>query len=296
MRLHFQERPWDLYFVVGYVLVTSAVLLALQVGNLGAILLVLFAPGYVLVAALFPRNTDLGWIERIALSAGLSIAVTPLLGLLLNFTPFGIRFGPIIATLGTFSVLVGLAAYGRRLRLPVETRLSATLEIAKPAWDEYPLVDKALTVGLAASIVAAAGTLAYIIAVPRPGEAFTEFFILGPGGRAEDYPTRLNVSEDGAVFIGVVNHEFAAAAYTVEIDLVGVVIDNSTGTNTTREVNRTYLSWFNVTLPHEGNWTQPYTFRIDASGVWKVEFLLYRDGDLATTYRNLHLFVRVGGA
>ena len=50
------------------------------------LLLVLFLPGYSLIAALFPRKNDLDGIERIALSFGLSIAVVPLLGLALNYT------------------------------------------------------------------------------------------------------------------------------------------------------------------------------------------------------------------
>ena len=52
---------------------------------------ILFLPGYTLTAALFPRRTDLGSIERVALSFGLSIAVVPLIGLILNYTPWGIR-------------------------------------------------------------------------------------------------------------------------------------------------------------------------------------------------------------
>ena len=44
MRLHFQEKPWDLYGAVGYTIVIAAVLLALNVGSLLAILLVLFVP------------------------------------------------------------------------------------------------------------------------------------------------------------------------------------------------------------------------------------------------------------
>ncbi|MCD6456429.1 MAG: DUF1616 domain-containing protein [Methanophagales archaeon] len=56
--------------------------------------LVLFLPGYSLIAALFPRKDDLDAIEQIALSFGLSIAITPLLGLALNYTPFGIRLTP----------------------------------------------------------------------------------------------------------------------------------------------------------------------------------------------------------
>src|SRR2546427_7088606 len=117
VRLHFQEKPWDLYAAVGYTAVMALVLLALNVGNFLSILLVLFVPGYVLVAALFPKNTEIDWIERIALSFGLSVAVVPLLGLLLNFTPWGIRFAPIIATIAAFTILVGLTAWWRRMRL-----------------------------------------------------------------------------------------------------------------------------------------------------------------------------------
>jgi uncharacterized membrane protein len=58
--------------------------------------LMLFLPGYALIATLFPRKGDLDGIERIALSFGLSIAITPLLGLGLNYTPFGIRLTPIL--------------------------------------------------------------------------------------------------------------------------------------------------------------------------------------------------------
>src|SRR2546425_10189140 len=118
----------------------ATVLLALNVGNILAILLVLFVPGYVLVAALFPKNMEIDWIERIALSFGLSIAVVPLLGLLLNFTPLGIRFAPIVATIALFTAGIGLAAYQRRMRVPPDKRIAATLDLAIPAWQEYSLL------------------------------------------------------------------------------------------------------------------------------------------------------------
>jgi uncharacterized membrane protein len=52
---------------------------------------ILFFPGYMLICALFPREKDLDITGRLALSMGLSIAVTSLIGLALNYTPFGIR-------------------------------------------------------------------------------------------------------------------------------------------------------------------------------------------------------------
>src|SRR5438309_3125761 len=157
MRLHFREKPLDLCGAVGYTVVMAVVLLALNVGNLLAIFLVLFVPGYVLVAALFPgsltpEKTEIDWIERIALSFGLSIAVVPFLGLLLNFTPWGIRFAPIVITIAAFTILVGLAAWWRRMRLPEADRLAATLLLSLAAWKDHTLLDKALSIALAPTL------------------------------------------------------------------------------------------------------------------------------------------------
>ena len=84
--------------------------------------LVLFLSGYALIAALFIRKDDLDGIERIALSFGLSIAITPLLGLALNYTPFGIRLTPILIVLSVFTIALALGAYVRRSRIPKEDR------------------------------------------------------------------------------------------------------------------------------------------------------------------------------
>jgi uncharacterized membrane protein len=89
------------------------------------LLLVLFLPGYSLIAALFPAKDDLDGIERMALSFGLSIAVVPLLGLALNYTPFGIRLVPILVVLSVFTVLLAVIACVRRQGLPDGERFVA---------------------------------------------------------------------------------------------------------------------------------------------------------------------------
>ena len=86
------------------------------------LLLVLFLPGYSLIAALFPRKDDLDGIERIALSFGLSIAVVPLLGLALNYTPLGIRLVPVLLGLSLFTVLLAVVAGVRRVWMPEAER------------------------------------------------------------------------------------------------------------------------------------------------------------------------------
>jgi uncharacterized membrane protein len=71
---------------------------------------VLFLPGYSLLATLYPRKDDLDGVERIALSFGLSIAIIPLLGLALNYTPFGIRLTPILTILSVFTISLAIGA------------------------------------------------------------------------------------------------------------------------------------------------------------------------------------------
>ena len=75
---------------------------------------VLFFVGYVLISALFPRKEELDSIERLAFSIGLSICITALTGLMLNYTSFGIRVYSILFSLFSFILLVSIVAVYRR--------------------------------------------------------------------------------------------------------------------------------------------------------------------------------------
>jgi uncharacterized membrane protein len=295
VRLGFQRRPWDLYLAVGYTLLTSAGLLAVGGGNLVGILLVLFVPGYVLVALLFPNNTEVGWIERIVLSFGLSFAVAPLLGLFLSFTPWGIRFAPIITAIAVFTATLGSGAYLRRMQLPVDQRLSFTVELGMPDLKEYSVLEKRVIVVFSLGIVIALGTSTYVAFTPRPAVTYTDFYILGPGGNTSDYPTKLLVNQTGNLILGLTNHEGTTVNYTVRVDLIGVAIvhDPGSGFNKTIEVNRTTWTWINKTVVVGASWTQAYGFSIESPGLWKVHFLLFKGGDFSSSYRQAQLFVTV---
>ncbi len=385
VRLRFQERPWDLIVVLMYTILASFVLLAFSQGVIWAILLVLFVPGYVVVAALFPGHglssrlrelaeqgeefleaarslgrdpkpyrsvlaqareaaargrvskaigvleegnerlradlmdlagdepgpwtevlrppsreeqgtRTIDWTERITLSFGLGIAIASLLGLLLNLTPLGIRLDSITVSILLFTVFVGLVAIARRIQLPVEDRLSATIEFTSPA-REATATDKILTLGLAMSIVFAGGMVVYVAVTPRPTEQFTQFFLLDRTGGVDPdlYPTSLNVSEPATVIIGIINNESLQVHYTIRVDLVGVEIvwNPTTGFNETFERNRTVMDRFTATVDDRGSWKLNYTFAIGAPGIWIVHFLLFRDGNYPQPYRFLELFVTV---
>lgn len=80
-------------------------------------LAVLFLPGFVTVEALYPGEDELEPLERLALSIGLSLAIVPLIGLLLNYTPWGIRLAPIAVSISTYVLGVGFIAEYRKYRL-----------------------------------------------------------------------------------------------------------------------------------------------------------------------------------
>jgi hypothetical protein len=87
---------------------------------LGAIF-VLWLPGYTLIKALFPTK-EIDHIERIALSIGMSLALVPITGLLLNYTPWGIRLMPINLSLLALTLTLATAALLREYQLKIETR------------------------------------------------------------------------------------------------------------------------------------------------------------------------------
>lgn len=76
---------------------------------------ILFLPGFMLISALYPRK-EMDELERIALSIGLSLAIVPLIGLALNYTPWGIRLEPIMISLSLFTEILAVAIVIQRFR------------------------------------------------------------------------------------------------------------------------------------------------------------------------------------
>jgi uncharacterized membrane protein len=247
------------------------------------LLMVLFVPGYSLIAALFPKIADLDGIERVALSFGLSIAVVPLIGLGLNYTPWGIRLVPVAVSLAIFTISMAAVAHVRRTRLPTKERFTVPFHKAAESLrveilaDKKGRLDRALTVLLILSIVFSLAALVYVIVTPKQGEKFTEFYILGPGGKAYDYPTKVMAGNNSTVIVGVVNHEYVQVNYTMKMAFS----------------NYSFLDR-DLTLQHNETWEKPVGYILNRVGdEQKLEFLLYRDDNFTAPYRDLHLWVNV---
>jgi len=229
------------------------------------------------MAALFTKKEGMGGIERVALSFGLSIAVVPLIGLILNYTPWGIRLEPILYSAASFILIASIIAWLRRRRLTEHERFAIQFQVTMPGWSEG-VWGKVLTITVVVAILATLGTLGYVIATPKVGETFTEFYILGQDGKAANYPKELKVGEKGEVIVGIVNHEGKEVSYRVEV---------VAGSQESTEVGP-------VVLVDEQKWEGEVSFVPEVAGEnQKVEFLLYKDGEVEPCLEPLHLWVDV---
>ncbi|MFC6723339.1 DUF1616 domain-containing protein [Halobium palmae] len=324
-----RELPADLAALVALVgLTIGAVFLPVVNESVVRIALglpfVLFVPGYAFIAALFPETGStferpgvaewltesplerggIDGIERVALSFGTSIAIVPLLGLVLNFTPWGIRLVPIVITVGGFSLVATAIASQRRRALASEDRFAVPYrswgktgreELLRPSTKG----DAVLNVVLVASLLLAVGSVGYAVAVPKQGESFSELYLLTENESgalvADDYPTEFTAGDSQSLIVGIGNHEHQRMNYTVVTALQRVSIEN----NTTRVREQTELHRFQTTLPSNETWQLEHTVTPRLTGErLRLVYLLYRgappeDPTVANAYRENHLWVNV---
>jgi len=133
-----------------------------------------------------------------------------------------------------------------------------------------------ITSSLVAVLILAVCATVLIVVLPQPGEPFTELYLLGPNGKASDYPTNLTVNQTGNVTVGVVNHENANANYTLRVTLA----------------NKT-ISAQSFRLANNQTWERSLSFTPHQRGMGqKLEFALYKNyGKQA--YRSVYLYLTV---
>ncbi len=279
--------PNELIVLNLLVFVLVAVIVLLPSNSLRIILglpFLIFFPGYTLMAALFPKKEGVSDIARTALSFGISLAIVPLIGLALNYTPWGIRLEPVLYSVTVFIVITSIIAWLRRKRLPEPNRFNIEFQLKVPVWGSSSW-HRVFFIILVVVVVGALGSLVYLIAVPRSGETFTEFYVLGLGGKAagasamlDFYPEEVRVGEEGKVIVVVANHEHEVVSYRVEVSVDGVK-NNEVGS---------------FVLENEQKWEEIVSFTPDKVGDnQKVDFFLYKNGEADPYLEPLHLWIDV---
>lgn len=348
-----RRLPADLAAVVALVVLTVLAVLLPVVSEtpLRVVLglpFVLFVPGYAFIAALFPEagasptadgsageeapdtgsagdeapdagdRSGIDGIERVALSFGLSIAIVPLIGLVLNFTPWGIRLVPILASVSGFTLIAVAAAAVRRRELPEEERFRVPYRAWVAAGRAELLEpdsrgDAALNVLLVLSIVLATASVGYAVAVPKQGEQFSELYLLTEGEDgdlvADDYPTEFVQGEPRSLVVGIGNQEHATTDYTligklqrVDVQRAGndSVNDTTGATNVSISVlEEEEVARFGPELAHNETWLERHEVTPTLTGDrLRLTYLLYDgtppdDPTVDNAYREVHLWVNV---
>lgn len=165
-----------------------------------ALILVLTLPGYFLVAAAFP-GLAIGIAERLVLSLGTSLAMTVIVGLVLDRTPWGLTTASWgVALLGATAIAATMAW----LRAPPRRRTGG--------WSGLTLTRReGVLFGAAAVVTIIAAGVAYSGARYQPSPGFTQLWLMP----ADD--------QDGpAVQVGIRNMERGETTYTVVVSVDGM--------------------------------------------------------------------------
>ncbi|HEY42265.1 MAG TPA: DUF1616 domain-containing protein [Dehalococcoidia bacterium] len=274
-------RTWTDLIVLNLLVLLLVIIILSFPTNVVRIILgipfVLFFPGYILVTALFPRKESINNVLRLVLSLGLSIVIVPLIGLILNYTPWGIALESVLGSITAFILVMSVVTWVRRKQLPEEDRFGIAFHLRMPGW-EGGIWDKVLTVMLVVSVLGAMAAVAYTIVTPGDREKFTEFYILGAYGEAVDFPQSVKAGQEVEVTVGIINQEGETTSYRVEISINGIKNNELDG----------------LTVEPGETWQGTMSFILDTPGDnQRVEFLLFKNEEAEPRAGPLYLEIDV---
>lgn len=315
--------PGDMIAVVVFVLATDILLVTLgrEVVALRALVgfpLVVFVPGYVLLAALFPRRSPDGefdargragpmtrgrtvtWPERVVLAFGTSVALVPVFGLVV-FLVAEPSIEAVLVAITAFVVIGAVVGSLRRNRVPADERFRVPYRhwaaSFRGLFDTDDTLQWVANVVLLVSVVAAAGVMGAAFLVPQDGEAYSTFSLLTEQNGdlvASDYPTEFVRGESEQVTLRVENNEGTETTYTVVAEIQRLGPDG-----TISEAERVLRDQRTVAAGE--TWTARHTVTPTLVGDdLRLKYYLYRgdvprDASGETAYRELHLGISVSG-
>lgn len=268
--------------------------------------LVLLAPGYAFVSALFPeqgRDQGFSLLERLVLSIALSLVVVSVIAYVANFTPYGVRLLPVLGGVVTWTVVFALAALIRRARLPQQDRyalrwtagnstipglfsiqrrgISAQRGPFEPETRGQLLLNLFLVVSVLTLVLGGA-----YLAVAAPSlpdtEPHTEYYLLGENENgeltADALPTELSAGSAEQVYVGIENHEGETRTYTTVVLQQQVTLSDD-GRNVESVNSQEELDRFETTVEDGETERVGYELSPTAGGDVHVWFLLY-DGEV----------------
>lgn len=181
-----------------------------------SLLVVFFIPGYLLQVLIFPLRNPLDGPERLGLSLGLSLALISILALLIDRAPWRIDMLTVtVGQVGVILLLVGCVGIRRNFipgNLAYMPNITPHLSTAWSYLRDFSHRKMGiLFIGLFFTGILL--SLAFVQSARK--EVMTEFYVLGPGGLAEDYPRDIRVGEPLYLTVGINNLEGELSTYSI---------------------------------------------------------------------------------
>lgn len=283
--------------------------------------LLVFVPGYSLLAVLFPRSGTqpnkasvrspniifrsrrLRLRDRVVLAIGMSVTLIPILGIVLAATGLQFTRLTVVGTLSMFTVCCVLSGIGRRLQVPPEQRFRLPIDQwtsdARSFLFGGNLVDSGINLFLVGSILIGLGTAGYAVAVPQQDTEFTSFALLtrtSDGAyQSSQYPTTFTQGQSQELVVSVTNHRRTATEYTIVTELQQVRTDGKQ----VRVLSQREQRRFSVEVAPDETWRRPHQVTPDRAGTnLRLVYYLYRgdgppDASAATANQRLQLWINV---
>ncbi len=136
-------------------------------------------------------------------------------------------------------------------------------------------IEKALIIALVGSIIIASGMLVYA-KLTQEKETFTALYIIGEGGKAENYPTNASLGSPITVTVGIENYELTDVNYILQMRLDGNVLQE-----------------ISVPIKDGEKWMDNLTYTPTQvrQGRSKLEFVIYKEKVEGNHYRSVHLYI-----
>jgi len=136
---------------------------------------------------------------------------------------------------------------------------------------------KYITLILLLLILLTISTIIWLSFIPEKGEGFTEFYILGQNGKAQDYPIKIEAGKYAEVTVGIVNKGHTNINYHVLVKIDNIKVGETE--TILLENGQKHEQLVSISPLNKGD-------------NQKVEFLLYKD-DGVNPYLSLNLWIDV---
>ncbi|WP_256394048.1 DUF1616 domain-containing protein [Natronoarchaeum rubrum] len=321
--------PSDVYATLAFLVLVNLAVVVVGVESpplrvaLSAPLL-LFLPGYVLVASLFPRaslpedhhqssgwnvvpaqHTELDGPERAALSFGLSLAVLPLFGIAIAFSPWPFADDVVVPGLSLLVLLGAATSAARRGAVAPESRFDVPFRAwAGRLWNFISgdgAANTVVNVALVLSVVLSVAVVGYAFAAPQDGERYSGLSLVTENESGEyvagGYPENFTAGEERDLTVAVENSEQVETEYTVVTRVERVDTNASGGPVTVLEA--TELRRATMTLDPGQRRYDEHAVAPETTGEnLLLSYYLYR-GDAPetvgpdTAYRHVYIWIDV---